>query len=70
MNILTGNREERQFIDGPELRRPYSVRPAYHPEPESDVNSLIVGAVLALVGGAVVVGIVLFIGHLLMPTIQ
>lgn len=55
MNILTGGRNDRQFIEPDEYRRGYSIRPAYHPEPSAKEMRL--NAYWAL-AGLVIIGLV------------
>lgn len=71
MEILTGDRDQRRFIDGPEIRRPYSVRPAYHPDPTPGVPSSRderVTALWALLGALAIIA-AFVAAHLAMPHI-
>jgi hypothetical protein len=53
MNILTGNRNARQYVEPDDHRRGYSIRPAYRPEPvtaEMRINAVWALVALVIIG--------------------
>lgn len=60
--MMTGDRGDRRFIEPEDHRRGYSVRPAYHPDPEPSAKTAVLAyAALVLVG--VLGGLVVYFTH-------
>lgn len=60
--MMTGDRGDRQFVEPQDHRYGYSVRPAYHPDPEPSAKTAVLAyAALVLVG--VLGGLVVYFTH-------
>jgi hypothetical protein len=71
MNILTGNRNARQYVEPDDHRRPYSIRPAYRPEPRNEEPKRLAEGILTwIVFPAAFWAFVAWFVHILMLSVR